>query len=216
MRATAWRRRLDVRYLGRERNAETARVLSPQRLVHYRDNWYLDAWCHLRDELRSFAVDRVRQAQVLEQPAREVAEARLDAHFKQGYGIFSGPPRHAAVLRFNAERARWVAEERWHPDQQGRWREDGRYELTVPYADSRAQVLSLPPAIMEASRWRCPMEMLIALAILLLIFFVLVYLLTGVFFFPESYRPSVGGFFCMLLAAIGLAWLIGGADDGDC
>ena len=25
------------------------RVVSPQRLVHYRDNWYLDAWCHYKD-----------------------------------------------------------------------------------------------------------------------------------------------------------------------
>ncbi len=141
--ATAWRRRVDVRYLGRERDAETARVVSPQRLVHYRDNWYLDAWCHLREALRSFAVDRVRQVRVLDQPALERADAELDAHFKQSYGIFSGPPRHTAVLRFTAARARWVAEERWHADQQGRWLDDGRYELVVPYADPRELLLDI-------------------------------------------------------------------------
>jgi predicted DNA-binding transcriptional regulator YafY len=41
------------------------------------------------------------------------------------------------VLRFSAERARWVAEEQWHPQQEGRMLEDGSYELKVPYGDSR-------------------------------------------------------------------------------
>lgn len=75
--ATAWRRCVDVRYLGRERDAETARVVSPQRLVHYRDNWYLDAWCHQREALRSFAVDRVRHVRVLDQPAPAHRRAAL-------------------------------------------------------------------------------------------------------------------------------------------
>lgn len=141
--ATAWRRRVHLRYQGRERGVETARDISPQRLVHYRDNWYLDAWCHLRGELRSFAVERVREARVLPEAAVALPDADLDAHFKQSYGIFSGPPRHTAVLRFTAERARWVAEERWHADQQGRWLEDGRYELAVPYADPRELLLDI-------------------------------------------------------------------------
>jgi Ni,Fe-hydrogenase I cytochrome b subunit len=60
------------------------------------------------------------------------------------------------------------------------------------------------------------MELLIPLAILFIFFMVLIYLLTGLLFFSESYRPSVGGFFRVLLAAIGLAWLFGGDDGGDC
>ena len=42
------RRRLAIAYHGRERDATTVRKVSPQRLTHYRDNWYLDAWCHSR------------------------------------------------------------------------------------------------------------------------------------------------------------------------
>ena len=141
--ATARRRRAHIRYLGRERDRETERELSPQRLVHYRDNWYLDAWCHLRESLRSFALERVLAARVLDAPAREMAETELDAYFRQSYGLFSGAPRHTAVLRFSAARARWVAEERWHSAQRGRWLEDGRYELAIPYADPRELLLDI-------------------------------------------------------------------------
>jgi proteasome accessory factor C len=48
-----------------------------------------------------------------------------------------------AVLRFTKERARWVAEEVWHPQQEGKRLEDGRYELRIPYRDSRELVMDI-------------------------------------------------------------------------
>jgi len=131
------RRRLIIEYRSRDRDEVSHREISPQRLVHYRDNWYLDAWCHARKALRSFAVERIRSAQLQGHGAREIPERDLDAHFSSAYGIFAGEPRHVAVLRFSAERARWVAEEQWHPRQEGRFLEDGGYELRIPYGDSR-------------------------------------------------------------------------------
>ncbi len=136
------RRRLRITYHGRERDVRTERIVSPQRLVHYRDNWYLDAWDHGKRALRTFALDRMLAAQALEAPARDIAEGRLDAHFASAYGIFAGRPKHKAVLRFSPERARWVAEERWHPQQKGRF-ENGHYFLEIPYSDDRELVLDI-------------------------------------------------------------------------
>src|SRR5687767_12152470 len=84
------RRRLFIRYRGRASAEDTEREVSPQRLVHYRENWYLDAWCHLRDGLRSFSMDCVREAEVRAAPAIDVPETELDALLASGYGIFSG------------------------------------------------------------------------------------------------------------------------------
>ena len=80
------------------------------------------------------------EAEVLDQPAREVAEAELDAALTAGYGLFAGPAEQQARLIFTPERARWVADELWHPDQSHRHLPDGRYELTVPYSDPRELV----------------------------------------------------------------------------
>jgi proteasome accessory factor C len=137
------RKRLSIRYHSRSDNMETQREISPQRLTHYRENWYLDAWCHQRNGLRSFAVDRLREAKMLDQPAKDLAEKELDAHFASSYGIFAGKPKHTAVLRFTPERARWVAEEQWHPQQQARILEDGSYELHIPYFDPRELVMDI-------------------------------------------------------------------------
>jgi len=127
------RQRVKIDYEARGSGQRTQREVSPQRLVHYRDNWYLDAWCHQSLGLRTFAIDSVRDAQVLEQSAEEIASTQLDQELGGSYGIFSGAPSATAVLRFTAARARWIAVEQWHPQQQGIWLADGRYELSVPY-----------------------------------------------------------------------------------
>jgi predicted DNA-binding transcriptional regulator YafY len=67
-----------------------ARKVSPQRLVHYRENWYLGTWCHLRNDLRSFAVDGIRRIEVVDTPAREVSLRMLDDYLYDSYGIVRG------------------------------------------------------------------------------------------------------------------------------
>ena len=139
--ATLGRMQLRIRHHNRETGQTLERTVSPQQLVHYRDNWYLDAWCHLRDGLRSFAVDAIVHSEVLaDQPAYDVDPEALRAATQNSYGIFGGEPTATATLRFSAERARWVSREVWHPAQVARWNPDGSYELDIPYSDDRELV----------------------------------------------------------------------------
>ncbi|MCO5096677.1 MAG: WYL domain-containing protein [Rhodocyclaceae bacterium] len=137
------RKRLLISHYVRARDETIEREVSPQRLVHYRDNWYLDAWCHLRNDLRSFAVDAIRRTEIIEQPARNVPEKTLDSVLGAGYGIFSGRKITWARLRFTPERARWVSLEQWHPRQKARFDKDGTYLLEVPFSDSRELVMDI-------------------------------------------------------------------------
>jgi predicted DNA-binding transcriptional regulator YafY len=137
------RKRLALTYYSRARDEETQRAVSPQRLVHYRENWYVDTWCHLRDDIRSFSIDAIRAATLLDEPAREVPTAQLDAVLAAGYGIFSGSDVEWAKLRFSPQRARWVAAEQWHPQQRTRWEDDGAYVLELPYSDSRELIMDI-------------------------------------------------------------------------
>ena len=76
-------------------------------------------------------------------PAKAIAESTLNRELASSYGIFAGQPRATAVLIFTAKRARWVAEEIWHPEQQSRWLDDGRYELRLPYSDDRELLMDI-------------------------------------------------------------------------
>ena len=154
------RRRLRIGHFRRAANETLTRDVSPQRLVFYRDNWYLDAWCHLRKGLRTFSVDAISDAVVLSKRAREIKDETLDEHLGAGFGIFSGSAAQTAVLRFSPLRSRWVSREIWHPEQDGQYELDGAYVLKVPYSDPRelimdilkygADVQVLAPAVLRA------------------------------------------------------------------
>jgi predicted DNA-binding transcriptional regulator YafY len=137
------RKRIEIDAWNRGRNETNTRTISPQRLIHYRDNWYLDAWCHLRNDLRSFSVDAIQRVKVLREKARNVAVAKLDDHYTSAYGIFGGQAKAWAVLRFSPERARWVQSERWHREQQSEVLPDGSYRLRVPYSDERELLMDI-------------------------------------------------------------------------
>ncbi len=137
------RRRLSVEYVARSKGDTSQREISPQRLTHYRDNWYLDAWCHLRDELRSFAVDAIKTVKTLDGAARDIPETELDAALGSGYGIFAGAQVQWATLVFTPERARWVAAEHWHPEQQGSFFDDGSYQLRLPYSNDPELIMDI-------------------------------------------------------------------------
>lgn len=141
--ALVQRKRLQIAYAARGTGQTSTREVSPVRLVHYRENWYLDAWCHLRNSLRNFALDAIHSARLLDTPAQEVDEATLDAESGPSYGIFSGGTVQWAQLLFTPERARWVAQEHWHPNQDGQVQPDGSYLLRIPYSDHRELIMDI-------------------------------------------------------------------------
>lgn len=147
-------RQLCLTYHGRQRNRQTHRRVHCTRLVHYRANWYLLAWCESARDLRLFALERIIAAQPNGLPAdRPETGIDVDRFVNASFGIFSGEAGDWARIRFSAEMARWVAEETWHSDQIGYWTDDGRYELQLPY--SRPEEL-----LMEILRYGADAEVL--------------------------------------------------------
>lgn len=147
------RKRVKIRHYHRARGEHGEREISPQRLTFYRDNWYLDSWCHQRRAIRSFAVDAIEAVEILPGKAKEVPDARLDRELGSGYGIFSGAERQWALLRFSPEPARWVSREEWHPEQQAEFEPDGHYRLRIPYSQE-------PELVMDILRYGSGVEVL--------------------------------------------------------
>lgn len=134
---TLERKQVQILHLNRQTGEKLDRVISPQQLLYYRDNWYVDAWCHMRGGVRSFAIDAIETAEVLGKSAKELDPPTLKKHMSSGYGIFGGQAKAVAKLQFSSTRARWVQFEEWHPDQKGTLAKDGTYTLEVPYSDER-------------------------------------------------------------------------------
>jgi predicted DNA-binding transcriptional regulator YafY len=141
--AVLGRARLQIGYWNRMKDEVTERVISPQRLVFYRNNWYLDAWCHLRNDLRSFSLDAVKDVSTAPGKAKEVSEEQLNEILKSGYGIFSGTKVQWAELRFSAAVARYVSLEEWHRKQRARFEPDGSYTLEVPFTSDKELAMDI-------------------------------------------------------------------------
>lgn len=137
------RKRLVITYYARGTNKTTEREISPQRLIFYRDNWYLDAYCHLRKDLRSFTLDGIAKVVVINIKADEVSDKQLHEHFAESYGIFSGKASQRAKLKFSPEKARWVSAETWHGQQVGSFDKDGNYLLEFDYNQDPELVMDI-------------------------------------------------------------------------
>lgn len=109
------------------------RYTSPQQLVYYKEDWYLDAYCEERKALRTFHLSRISFAFVEDTNlATPISPEDIDQHYKQSYGLFAGPATHLAKIKFTGSAATEVASQQWHASQVGEWQ--GReYYLSVPY-----------------------------------------------------------------------------------
>ncbi|MBI3148096.1 MAG: YafY family transcriptional regulator [Betaproteobacteria bacterium] len=142
-RAVLERKRISVRHYNRAEDRHTERMLSPQRLTYYRNNWYLEAWCHNKEDLRRFSLDALEAVALHKSKAIEVSARQLEAMFAKSYGIYAGKAEQRAVLRFSPAAARWVADELWHPEQKGQVLKDGSYVLEVPFGEPTELVMDI-------------------------------------------------------------------------
>ena len=139
------RKQIEITYKSRgniEQEA-TRRIISPQRLIRYRDNWYLDCYCHLREGLRTLALEQISIITTKGNKAKEIPQDQLNQHFGTAYGIFGGTPDKTAILKFTPYRAQWISHEQWHPDQIGQLNNDGSYTLQLPYLNDKELLLDI-------------------------------------------------------------------------
>ena len=132
--ALAQRRRLRITYFTRTRDAESGREISPLRLVNWRGRWYLDAWCHESGKLKTFAVENIRFAEMLDVRCRVVAMRDIEHALDGTYGIFSGGETKTAVIAVDEVMTPYERFTVWHKDQQQTFDDAGGMTLRVPYA----------------------------------------------------------------------------------
>ena len=72
-----------------------------------------------------------------------IADNDLNPLDASSYAILAGKATKMAVLRFSDQRTRWVADERWHPKQVGKYFVDGRYELRIPHREDKVLIMDI-------------------------------------------------------------------------
>ncbi|WP_154223692.1 helix-turn-helix transcriptional regulator [Marinicella rhabdoformis] len=142
-------KKLNISYQGRQQTKATKRLVSPQRFTSYKNAWYLDAYCHLRHDIRLFALENVQSCEIDIEPSKTLSEDTLRNHYAHSYGIFAGEAKHTATIEFNTALAPWVESIHWHSAQTVQRLDDTHILMTLPYNKSDeliADILHFGPA----------------------------------------------------------------------
>jgi predicted DNA-binding transcriptional regulator YafY len=128
--ATAQLARVEISYKALSTGEETKRVVDPYQVWAMNGCFYLIGHCHLRDEIRTFAMDRITSLTVLKDSFHLPTDFSLDDYLKTAFRMMRGNPEVIEVW-FRPSAAQVVKERIWHPTQEIREQDDGSVVVTL-------------------------------------------------------------------------------------
>ena len=131
--------RIQMRYDSASRGKMTRREVDPYRLWYASGGLYLVGYCHLRNEPRMFAVERIKSVTPTDFPYQIPLHFDFDAFVEDSLTLMRGP-RMTVELEFDKPTAAWVKDRIWHPSQELKRLSKGRMQMTLAVADSREVV----------------------------------------------------------------------------
>jgi predicted DNA-binding transcriptional regulator YafY len=135
--AAVKRRRLELDYWTMSRGQLTSRKVDPYHLTRIESDWYMVGYCHLRQQVLTFATVRVRSVRETGETFERPADFRVEEYLAGCFRACRGEGQHRVVLRFTAAAAGRVAEKQWHISQTTERRADGSLELQLEVSDLR-------------------------------------------------------------------------------
>ncbi|EKQ67002.1 putative transcriptional regulator [Leptolyngbyaceae cyanobacterium JSC-12] len=123
---------VQMTYYTASRDAVSDRGLDPYVLHIYRGtNPYVIGYCHQRQEIRWFRVDRIKQLEILDQTF--VPDPTFDArdHLEMIFQHEAGGVPQPVAIWFDVPTAPYIRERRWHPTQEIQEHSDGSLTLRM-------------------------------------------------------------------------------------
>src|SRR4030043_631398 len=111
------------------------RTVDPYHLFNYMGTWHLLGKCHLRKEIRDFALNRISGAKVLNEAYKVPVDFDFKKYFLSTFGLYKGKSIQDVTLRFSPLKAKWIKDQVWHKDQKVKYFADGSLELSFPVSD---------------------------------------------------------------------------------
>lgn len=107
-----------IKYYTFFRDDVTERTVSPY-VMHFNDGTlYLVAYCHWREEIRMFRVDRIQEIELTDNSFRYPEDFSIEEYLETAWKVERGEEEKVVEIEFSGRAARWVKEHRWHPTQE--------------------------------------------------------------------------------------------------
>lgn len=128
--AVAQRRQLELHYR-KPGHAAEKRLLDPYHLANINGEWYLFAYDHARQDLRTFVPARIQSVRPTGKTFERTQKFSLEKRLRDSFGVHAGEGQFAVVLRFTPRAADYIREKKWHPSQTLKDLPDGGAELRM-------------------------------------------------------------------------------------
>ena len=140
--ATAKRRQLELTYRKPGRKQTEPRIVDPYHLANINGEWFLFAYCHLREDLRTFVPARILSVDPTGKTFTRPKKFSLEKRLRDSFGVHSGQEEYDVLIRFTDNVADYIREKRWHPSQRNRELRNGGLELRMKLS-----------SLIEVQRW---------------------------------------------------------------
>ena len=129
------RQTLEIQYHSLSKDKVQTRKIDPYRLRHQEGGLYLIAYCHLRQKVLTFSLERIRAARPTSETFVLPEGFSLEENGKDSFGGLRGEPMQVKIL-FSCRQASWIAERLWHPSQKMQYQLDGSLLMSLEVADT--------------------------------------------------------------------------------
>ena len=133
-RAVFHKYRVRLSYQSPHDSGPTDRELDPYRLWYVSNALYVVGYDHLRNDLRVFAVDRIRSVSLTNRRFEIPEDFDFEAFTRTAFNMIWGETQEVKI-RFSAAQAPYIRERTWHPSQKIETEPDGSIILTLQVAD---------------------------------------------------------------------------------
>lgn len=130
-RATAGHEQLILHYRKPGNNRIEPRKIDPYHLANINGEWFLFAWCHLRNALRTFVPMRIKKVEKTGQTFQRPKDFSLQDNLRNSFGVLSGNHHYDVVIQFSGLVEDYIREKKWHPSQKLKTLPEGGVELQM-------------------------------------------------------------------------------------
>lgn len=128
------KRSLQIVYKALYNNEITERRVDPYGLVFYEGAWLMNCYCHLREDIRYFAFDRILDLDETFLPFRPKEDFDLQSQVSRSWGVVSDK-EEKITIKFSSHIAEYITRrERWHPSEKRKVLPNGDVQLTLTVA----------------------------------------------------------------------------------
>lgn len=140
--ATAQRRQLELHYRKPGQTKTETRVVDPYHFGNINGEWFLFAYDHLRNDIRTFVPARIKSIKPTGKTFARPQKFSVENRLRDSFGVQSGHGQFDIVIRFNKHAADYIREKKWHDSQQLRELKNGGVELRLKLS-----------SLQEVERW---------------------------------------------------------------